>query len=176
MSVTRILQVDGLAPAATHSLPMLLLRLRETVLLQLRPVIRDFDLTEQQARVLIILNEAGPLEMVCLAEACCIHPPSLSRMVPKLRVRGLLTCHRQASDQRRASVALTAEGQAVAARLRTGLRRAHGAVTSRIGGTRVRTIIGEIEDAILALGRPALMDRRAGAPDDRMAGDTLDEE
>ncbi len=145
----------GIAPAANHSLPMLLLRVRETVLVPLRPVFQDFHLTEQQARVLVVLHEAGTLEMLALAEACCTHAPSLSRMIPKLHALGWIGRHKPDGDLRRVLVELTPEGHAVAASLVGALGRAYGGLTSRIGEGHVRALSAELEATLAALGTAA---------------------
>ncbi len=142
------------ATGVGHSLPMLLLRLREVVLLPLRPAIRPFDLTEQQARVLLVLHEAGALETRVLAEACCLQPPSLSRIVPRLRERGLISQHKPPADLRRLVVALTPEGLRVEQALRRALRMAHAEAQGRIGASQMRRIRAGLEAAIAVLGDP----------------------
>ena len=158
MDTSRIPSSVEMAPAANRSLPMLLLRLRETVLLPLRPVIRRFDMSEQQARVLLVLDEAGPLEMAALAEACCVHPPSLSRVVSKLLARGWLDRERPYSDQRRHVTALSSSGRDVAKDLRLALRQAHDGTRQQVGAIRMGAITAELEAAIDALGNPSLTD------------------
>lgn len=154
------------APVTTSSLPMLLLRLRETVLLPLRPVIRRFDLTEQQARVLLVLEEAGPLEMAVLAKACCMLPPSLSRIVPKMRGRGLLDRDKPNADYRRVVVTLSPAGRDVAHDLRDALRAAFGELRQRIGLDGGETLAAEARVVLGALGDPRLSDMMGPEDDD----------
>lgn len=166
-----ILNAAEAAPAASHSLPMLLLRLREITLLQLRPVIRAFELTEQQARVLVVLSEAGALEMMVLAETCCIAPPSLSRIIPRLLGRGLVEVERREQDQRRVLVTLSPQGSQVTSELRGALRRAHGETKHRIGDQQVQVIIGNVQDAIVALGSPSLVATPSAVADGHDTGE-----
>ena len=44
-------------PDFEHSLPMMLLRAREAVMGRFRPMLREFDLTEQQWRIIRVLAE-----------------------------------------------------------------------------------------------------------------------
>ncbi len=154
-----------LARAASQSLPMLLLRLREAVLLPLRPVIREFDMTEQQARVLLVLSETDTLEMLALADACCLRAPSLSRIVPKLRARGWVGCHRVDADERRTKVALLPEGLAIAAGLKNALRQVHDETKRQLSGSRLHTLIDELQAAISTLGSVTLTDALEDADD-----------
>ncbi|HEX7388642.1 MAG TPA: homoprotocatechuate degradation operon regulator HpaR [Acidiphilium sp.] len=103
------------APTAVRrldrSLAFKLLQARELVMQRFRPHLRQYDLTEQQWRVLRALAEFGPREMRDLSERCCILPPSLSRTVPMLEARGLVARQTVDSDQRRIEVSLTDDGR-----------------------------------------------------------------
>ena len=157
MSTSRTSQSVVVAPAVNQSLPMLLLRLREGMLLPLRSIVRQHELTEQQARVLLALREAGALEMMVIAETCCIGPPSLSRIIPKLRAHDLIEVERRGQDQRRVLVTLSSSGLRVAVELRDALQRAHGETKRRIGVQQVQTIVGSLQEAIAALGAPSVV-------------------
>ena len=157
MSTSPASQPAVVAPAVSQSLPMLLLRLRENVLLPLRTIVRQHDLTEQQARVLLVLREAGPLEMMAVAESCCIAPPSLSRIIPKLRAHDLIKVERRDQDQRRVLVTLSSSGLRVAAELREALQRAHGETKRQIGVQQVQIIVSGLQEAIAALGSPGVV-------------------
>src|SRR5579884_2550197 len=85
-----------------NSLPMALLRAREAVMRAFRPGLREHGVTEQQWRVLRALAGLGPLEITDLAARTCLLPPSLSRILPELESRGLVTRRQVASDMRRA--------------------------------------------------------------------------
>ena len=66
-----------------------------------------------------------------LAELCCAHPPSLSRIVPRLEARDLVARQLPVTDKRQLRAALTPEGQRVTARLRTAMRAALGELKAR---------------------------------------------
>jgi DNA-binding MarR family transcriptional regulator len=57
------------------------------------------------------LAEVEWIDMMELAGRCCIHPASLSRIVPRLVERGLLRRRQDAKDARRVTVSLTAKGR-----------------------------------------------------------------
>ena len=99
----------------SRSLPMALLRAREAVMNRFRPMLRDYDLTEQQWRVLRALTKYDGIEVTELAARSYILMPSLSRILQFLEARGLISRRPAANDQRRSVISITAEGQALIA-------------------------------------------------------------
>jgi homoprotocatechuate degradation regulator HpaR len=83
-----------------RSLPMLLMRAREAVMKRFRPHLRSHGVTEQQWRILLELSAR-----------CLIGPPSLSRTVPALAERGLVSREVHPDDGRRFLVSLTPAGR-----------------------------------------------------------------
>lgn len=96
-----------------RSLPMALLRARESVMRGFRAVIREHGLSEQQWRVIRALREAERLEIGELAERTYILKPSLTRILRDMGARGIVSRAAVAGDQRKAHVALTAKGRAL---------------------------------------------------------------
>jgi len=95
------------------TMPMVLLRARETLLEPLRPILRDYQLTDQQWRVLRVLGQAGPLETTALAEAVVMYPASVTRVVRTLAGRGYLSREPLAADRRVQVVAISPAGRAL---------------------------------------------------------------
>ena len=91
----------------SRSLPIALLRARESVMAQIRPLLARRGLTEQQWRVLRVLDEAGPLEATELAGQSCILTPSMTRILKALEERGMVRRERHATDGRRALIHIT---------------------------------------------------------------------
>lgn len=94
-----------------HSLPMALLSSRELVMSQFRPMLRKYDLTEQQWRVLRALVEFVEIEVTELAKRSYILSPSLSRILQNLEERGLVKRHAVQTDQRRARISISGKGR-----------------------------------------------------------------
>ena len=93
------------------SLPMLLLRARETAMARFRPILNRSGVTEQQWRALRILNDNGALTASGLAEECAILAPSMTRILRKLSESGLITTQRSVDDQRELRVEISAQGR-----------------------------------------------------------------
>lgn len=120
-------------PPPSESLPILMLRLREAMMRRLRPYLRVYDITEQQWRVLRVLDAAGVLDMQGVARDSCIQPPSVSRIMRKLVARELVQRLSAEVDQRRVRVRLAPGGQALLASLGPTLRRAYAEVLQMMG-------------------------------------------
>lgn len=94
-----------------RSLPMALMRARESVMRQFRPSLAAHDLSEQQWRVLRALTATEtPTSVGELAEQTFILGPSLSRMLVTLEQRGLLTRRADDADARRSELVATRAG------------------------------------------------------------------
>ena len=95
------------------SLPMMLYRTLDAVMPAFRAIFAQFDLTEQQWRVLRMLWERDARPLVVLAEATLIQAPSLVGIVDRLQRNGLVERQRSDLDRRVVRVRLTAAGKAL---------------------------------------------------------------
>ena len=93
-----------------RSLPIALLRARETVMGPVRDMLAPSGVNEQKWRVLRVLAEAGPLELTQLAQEAVLLLPSLTRMVKPLEDEGLISRTVPATDRRKVVVAITGAG------------------------------------------------------------------
>ncbi len=93
------------------ALPIALLRAREVVMARFRPLLAEHGVTEQQWRVIRIVQEESDVDATTLARRCCILMPSLSRILKALEDDGLLARKPVIGDRRRQMITLTNEGQ-----------------------------------------------------------------
>ncbi|TNJ41373.1 homoprotocatechuate degradation operon regulator HpaR [Phaeobacter sp. B1627] len=100
-------------PSTDRSLPIALLRARERVMGPIRNLLSDVDLTEQQWRVLRVVQESGPIDPTQIADQACLLLPSLTRILQKLEEKGLIDRARDEADRRRQVVTLTRSGKTV---------------------------------------------------------------
>ena len=118
------------------SLPMMLYRAVDILMPRFRSIYRQFDLTEQQWRILRVLWEEDSLNVLGLCERTLIPAPSLVGVIDRLEVRGLVARQRNASDRRRVMVAITEEGrglkETVAPLLADAYRTAQADVTTEV--------------------------------------------
>lgn len=102
-------------PRVRRSLPIALIRARERVMGPIRAMLADVDVTEQQWRVLRVLDEMGPLDSTQLAEHSSLLLSSLTRIVQTLVDKGLVTRVTNPQDRRRQTVTITKAGHRVIA-------------------------------------------------------------
>jgi len=101
--------------STSRSLPIALLRARERVMGPIRALLMDVGVTEQQWRVLRVLQESGPLDPTRIANQACLLLPSLTRILQKLEDKGLLGRTPDETDGRKQVVQITADGEALVA-------------------------------------------------------------
>lgn len=95
----------------THrNLPQLFLKARESLLSHFRPILNHYGVTEQQWRILRVLDEYGQLEPRELCELCQIVSASMAGVLARMEETGLVHRTRSAEDQRRVIVRLAAKG------------------------------------------------------------------
>lgn len=100
-------------PKTSRSLPIALLRARERVMGPIRAMLLDAGITEQQWRVLRVLEESGPLEPTRIADRACLLLPSLTRILQKLEEKQLIRRRRDTFDRRKQVVSITSSGRRV---------------------------------------------------------------
>lgn len=97
--------------AFSTSLPMSLLRARETVMQHFRKALRTHGVTEQQWRVIRAISAAGELDVNELVRRTLLLGPSLSRILRTLESGGYIKRRIDAEDQRRHVLSLTDKGE-----------------------------------------------------------------
>lgn len=107
-----------------RSLPIALLRARETVMGPIRDMLAVSGVNEQKWRVLRVLQEKGPLELSQVAAEACLLLSSLTRMIGPMQAEGLISRHTPPQDRRKTVIAVTEAGEQ--------LIRAHAAQSAAI--------------------------------------------
>jgi homoprotocatechuate degradation regulator HpaR len=96
-----------------RSLPIALLRARETVMEPFREMLGVSGISEQKWRVLRVVSESGPTEQTAIASAACLMLPSLTRILTAMEKDGLLRRQPDTQDRRKSIVTLLPKGQAL---------------------------------------------------------------
>ena len=100
-------------PTTARSLPIALIRAREAIMSPIRDMLAETGLTEQQWRVLRVLDENGPMAANKLASGAGLLLPSLTRITAAMAAKSLITQIRDEHDRRRSVIAITQEGRAI---------------------------------------------------------------
>ena len=97
-------------PRTLDSLPIALIRAREALMGPVREMLATTSLSEQQWRIMRVLDEGGPMEAKPIAMGAAVSSPSLSRMLPVLEDRGFVVRKNHPKDRRRQVIEITGAG------------------------------------------------------------------
>lgn len=138
----------------SQSLPMALLRTRESVMRHFRPSLRAHDLTEQQWRILRALAASGEIEVTELARVAFLLGPSLSRILRDLEGRKLIERRLLKADLRRSIVSITAKGLKLIEAVAPTSEAIYAEMTRRFGARKLsdlQAMLHELEASLLAM-------------------------
>ena len=135
-------------PSTTRSLPITLIRARESVMTPIREMLSETGLTEQQWRVLRVLEEFGPQDATQLAGRAGLMAPSLTRMVQTMQKAGTLTTVQDADDRRRQIVSITPAGAAIIDTHRDKAMSIAAGYRARLGDDRFEQLLDLLEQLI----------------------------
>jgi len=142
--------------AFSESLPMALLRTRESVMRLFRPGLRARGVTEQQWRILRALAHSGPMEVTDLAEATFLLGPSLSRILPDMEKRQLVSRRQVDSDLRRSVMTLEPKGLRLIATHAPDSEGIYAEIAKRFGEERVAqlfVLLHELQESLEDVSR-----------------------
>ena len=100
-------------PSTRRSLPIALIRAREAVMAPIREMLAGTGLTEQQWRVLRVLDEFGPMDASRLSREAGLMASSLTRIVQSMVTDGLVTRETSTFDRRRQVIGIASGGRKV---------------------------------------------------------------
>ncbi|MCH9852590.1 MAG: MarR family transcriptional regulator [Alphaproteobacteria bacterium] len=104
---------DDILVTTRQSLPISLLRTRELIMSDIRPILQKYDLTEQQWRFLRVVTETENADASFIAHKACLHAPSVTRILRNLIERGYVQSHVSANDKRRVIIKPTAKAHKI---------------------------------------------------------------
>lgn len=138
----------------SRSLPMSLLRARESVMRHFRPSLRAHGLTEQQWRILRALSSHGEIEITELAGVAYLLGPSLSRILRDLETRRLIRRRLVKSDLRRSIVAITDKGVKLIEAVAPSSEAIYAEIAERFGARKLadlQDMLHLLEDSLLTM-------------------------
>ncbi|WP_323037884.1 homoprotocatechuate degradation operon regulator HpaR [Pararhodobacter sp.] len=129
-----------------RSLPIALLRARETVMGPVRDMLAKSGVNEQKWRVLRVLDESGPLDQSLLAERACLQLPSLTRILRAMEDQALITRQTDDADRRRSIVTISEAGRAVLADHAAEAAEVFAKLEASYGRERLEQLLDLLED------------------------------
>ena len=131
-----------------ESLPILLQKARESVVLAARQTLSSFDLTEQQWRVIRTTYLNGELNAQTLASQSAILGPSLSRILNRLEQDGILLRKISPGDQRELVISLSAKGKRLHQKVQPKVQANYDALSSKLSNNKISQLVGLLDDVI----------------------------
>ncbi|SEK27454.1 transcriptional regulator, MarR family [Pacificibacter marinus] len=129
-----------------RSLPIALLRARETVMGPYRDMLAKAGVSEQKWRILRVLIEGGPMEQTSIADGACLLLPSLTRILSSMEKEGLVTRATDTADRRKTIVTLAPAGTQVIAAYSAESRAITVQLELSFGKERLDTLLDLLED------------------------------
>jgi homoprotocatechuate degradation regulator HpaR len=136
-----------------RSLPIALLRARESVMAPFRVMLARSGISEQKWRVLRALDEVGPMEQTALARVSCLLLPSLTRMLRTMEDEGLIVRATDQNDRRKSLVSITRSGRKLLISHAQASAEIFAELESRFGAERVEQLLDLLEE-LTDLPRP----------------------
>ena len=138
---------EPILPRRTRrSLPMALLRAREAVMEEFRPMLAKHDVTEQQWRVMRVLAEAGQLDASEVALRASILSPSLTRIIRNLEDRKLIRRKKDSNDGRRVMLEIAPSGAALIKKVMPESASAYQRLDVRYGAARINQLLDLLDE------------------------------
>jgi homoprotocatechuate degradation regulator HpaR len=129
-----------------RSLPIALLRARETVMGPLRDMLATSGVNEQKWRVLRVLQERGPQELSQVAAQAVLLLSSLTRMVGPMVEEGLISRMTPPEDRRKTVVAITPAGLALVNAHAAQSAAILGRIEAEFGRDKLESLLDLLED------------------------------
>jgi homoprotocatechuate degradation regulator HpaR len=133
---------------------MSLLRAREAMMRHFRTTLGEFNITEQQWRVLRALTSLDEVEISQLAQITFLLPSSLSRILRDLEQRSLIARRQAPEDRRCTLVSIAPDGTALIERAAPEMEQIYGRITRALGADNLaalQRLLRELEQAAAPL-------------------------
>jgi len=132
----------------TDSLPMMLYRTLDAVMPKFRAIFGEYQLTEQQWRVMRLLWDEEACSLLEMAGKTLIPAPSLVGVVDRLSRDGLVERRRSEKDRRVVQVCLTEHGKKLEAEVTPAVEAAYSELTNKLSEETWQELYGALQQVI----------------------------
>ncbi|MDC9594539.1 homoprotocatechuate degradation operon regulator HpaR [Xenorhabdus sp. IM139775] len=136
-----------------ESLTIALLQARETAMGFFRPILKSYNLTEQQWRIIRVLASSRSIDFHDLACLTCILRPSLTGILTRMERDGLIFRLKPMNDQRKLYVSLTPVGQELYEQAKGQVTEGYEALETAFSPEKLTQLLGLL-DEFNAIGNP----------------------
>ncbi|PHM49307.1 homoprotocatechuate degradation operon regulator HpaR [Xenorhabdus miraniensis] len=134
-----------------ESLTIALLQARETAMGFFRPILKSYNLTEQQWRIIRVLASSRSIDFHDLACLTCILRPSLTGILTRMERDGLIFRLKPMNDQRKLYVSLTPAGQELYEQAKGQVAEGYMAIENAFSPEKLAQLLGLL-DEFIAIG------------------------
>ncbi|CAM3644694.1 homoprotocatechuate degradation operon regulator HpaR [Xenorhabdus thuongxuanensis] len=134
-----------------ESLTIALLQARETAMGFFRPILKSYNLTEQQWRIIRVLASSRSIDFHDLACLTCILRPSLTGILTRMERDGLIFRLKPMNDQRKLYVSLTPAGQELYEQAKGQISEGYKAIEDAFSPEKLSQLLGLL-DEFIAIG------------------------
>ncbi len=134
------------ARSTSRTLPIALLRARETVMSPIREILHGIDLTEQKWRILRTLDELGEVEQSTISREACMLLPSLTRTLRALEAEKFISRRKDTGDKRRTLVQITDKGRVLLADNISQAMDIYASIEEQLGRQKVSQLLDLLEE------------------------------
>lgn len=134
-----------------ESLTIALLQARESAMGFFRPILKRYNLTEQQWRVIRVLAGNHSVDFHQLASQACILRPSLTGILSRMERDGLIFRLKPVNDQRKLYVSLSQQGQTLYEQARAQIEAEYQTIERAFSSEKMAQLTTLLE-AFIALG------------------------
>jgi len=131
-------------PPYERTIGAVLIGAKEAVIAPLRPILRKFNVTEPQWRVLRVIDDRAPTDATGIAEIGVLRAPSVTRILKELEERKLIVRKPDVNDRRRMLVALSPAGREIVASTSHTMVRILQEYSDRFGMERLERLSDEL--------------------------------
>ncbi|MBA6044860.1 homoprotocatechuate degradation operon regulator HpaR [Pseudomonas lactis] len=129
-----------------QSLTLALLQAREAAMSFFRPSLNEHGLTEQQWRIIRILEQHGELEIYQLAELACILKPSMTGVLVRMEAARMVHRRKAEQDQRRVLITLADKGKASFESMSQCMEANYQRLQDQFGEEKFQMLLGLLDD------------------------------
>lgn len=142
-------------PHINHrNLPQLFLKARDGLMTHFRPILKHFGLTDQQWRILRVLDEHGQLESHEICAQCQMVSASMTGVLDRMEEVALLERQRLPTDQRRVVVRLAPKGCQLVSEMAPLIDQQYQYLESALGAQMFEAVFTSLEAFIAVQFKP----------------------
>ena len=127
-------------PAFSTSLPMQLYKALDAIMPEYRSLFYQYDLTEQQWRILRVLWTENNITVAQLSKITLLPAPSLVGILDRLVKKNLLIRNRSDKDRRQVQISLTKQGQELQELVAPSVLAIHSRLKAKVSDTEWKSL------------------------------------